>query len=83
MSRSSRRALTSGGGRRRGVVGALAISAVLAGSIGTGAVTAQSQEAISGDVSFFGGDVADLTSGHGLGFETARQTFTAQNPAST
>lgn len=79
MSRSSH-VLTSGGGRRRGVVGALAISAVLAGSIGTGAVTAQSQEAISGDVSFFGWDVADLTGGLGLGFETARQAFTAQNP---
>lgn len=83
MSGSSRPAPAPGRGRRRGVVGALAISAVLAGSIGTSAVSAQSPEAVSGEISFFGWDAGDLTKGLGLGFDTARKSFEAQNPGTS
>lgn len=67
-------------------VTALALSAVMAGTLGAGAVSAQSPAAsgatgtVTGDASFFGWDVADLTTGLGKGFETARQSFEAQNP---
>lgn len=71
--------------RRTTMLTALTLSAALAATTGISAVSAQSPEvpgegAVSGDISFFGWDVADLTSGLGLGFETARQAFVAQNP---
>lgn len=72
--------------RRGRALSTLAVSALLVGAVGVGAVSAQSPAAsgapaaVSGDASFFGWDVADLTSGLGIGFETARQAFQAQNP---
>jgi len=71
--------------RRTTALAALSLSAALAGTAGVPAVSAQSpaapsEGAVSGDISFFGWDVADLTSGLGLGFETARQSFVAQHP---
>lgn len=73
------------GRRRSSALAALSLSAVMVGTVGISAVSAQSPEAPAGgapagDISFFGWDVADLTSGLGLGFETARQSFVAQNP---
>jgi multiple sugar transport system substrate-binding protein len=71
--------------RRTTALTALSLSAVLAGTVGVSAVSAQSpsapaQDAVSGDISFFGWDAGDLTQGLGLGFETARQSFQGQNP---
>lgn len=69
----------------------LVLSTLLVSTLGAGAVNAQSPAAsgaptgsgtpaATGDASFFGWDVADLTSGLGIGFETARQAFQGQNP---
>ena len=70
--------------RRGRAFSTLAVSALLVGTLGAGAVHAQDTSgdpaAVTGDASFFGWDVADLTAGLGIGFETARQAFQAQNP---
>ncbi len=71
--------------RSRGLT-VVALSALMVGTLGAGAVSAQSPAssggpaAVTGDASFFGWDAGDLTQGLGLGFETARQAFQAQNP---
>ncbi len=71
--------------RRTRALSTLAVSALLVGTVSAGAVSAQSPAAsgapaVTGDASFFGWDVADLTAGLGKGFETARQSFQGQNP---
>ena len=55
----------------------VAVSALLATTLGAGAVSAQEP---AGEIEFFGWDTADLTAGLGLGFETARVAFEEANP---
>ena len=59
--------------------GALATTVLVAATM-TGAAGAQEP---SGEISFFGWDVADLTTGLGKGFEAARVAFQEANPGVT
>jgi ABC-type glycerol-3-phosphate transport system substrate-binding protein len=59
--------------------GAIATTVLVAATM-TGASSAQEP---SGEISFFGWDVADLTTGLGKGFEAARVAFQEANPGVT
>ena len=82
MSDRSNTTLVPGGHMRRRTArlgGALATTVLLAATM-TGAAGAQEP---SGEISFFGWDVADLTTGLGKGFEAARVAFQEANPGVT
>jgi multiple sugar transport system substrate-binding protein len=66
---------------RRSFAAACIAGATLLGTA-LGGTTALAQEP-SGDISFFGWDVADTTSGLGKGFEAARVAFMEANPGVT
>ncbi len=66
---------------RRALAAACLAGATLLGT-SLGGATALAQEP-SGDISFFGWDVADVTSGLGKGFEAARVAFQDANPGVT